>query len=112
MQEKAVNFLRNVVGDSDKADEFEAMSPEEYAERKRVEIRNPSPSFRGQKTRTQAMPAKRRLSREELEDRVSELESENEALNEKLDAIQDIATAEDDEEEEELDDSEDDDDED
>jgi hypothetical protein len=38
MQSKAVRFLRGVVGDSDKADEFEAMSPEEYAEHKRITI--------------------------------------------------------------------------
>ncbi len=39
-QAKAVNFLRDVVGDSDKADEIEALSPEEYAERKKLTIKN------------------------------------------------------------------------
>ena len=41
MQEKAVRFLRDVIGDPDRAEEFEAMSPEEYAEHKRIEIWNP-----------------------------------------------------------------------
>ncbi len=41
MQDKAVRFLRDVVGDPDKAEEFEAMSLEEYAEHKRVTIENP-----------------------------------------------------------------------
>lgn len=40
-QTKAVNFLRDVVGDDDKADEIEALSPEEYAERKKLTISNP-----------------------------------------------------------------------
>jgi len=37
-QEKAVNFLRDVVRDSEKADEIAALSPEEYAERKKITI--------------------------------------------------------------------------
>jgi len=42
MQAKAVRFLENVVGDPDRAAEFEAMSPEEYAEHKGIKISNPS----------------------------------------------------------------------
>lgn len=38
-QAKAVRFLRDVVGDSDKADEIEALSPEEYAERKKIAVK-------------------------------------------------------------------------
>jgi hypothetical protein len=39
MQEKAVRFLQDVVGDPDRAEEFEAMSPEEYTGHKRsVEV--------------------------------------------------------------------------
>jgi len=41
MQAKAVRFLRDVVGDEDKASEIEGLSPQEYAERKRVTISNP-----------------------------------------------------------------------
>jgi hypothetical protein len=41
MQEKAVRFLRDVVGDDDKADEIDGMSVEEYAVKKKVTIENP-----------------------------------------------------------------------
>jgi len=40
MQDKAVRFLRDVVGDSDKADEIDSMSPEEYADKKRIHLVN------------------------------------------------------------------------
>jgi hypothetical protein len=47
MQAKAVRFLTNVVGDPDKASEFEAMTPEEYAAHKKITIRdNPEISRR------------------------------------------------------------------
>lgn len=39
MQAKAVRFLANVVGDPDKAAEFAAMTPEEYAAHKKITIR-------------------------------------------------------------------------
>ncbi len=40
-----MRFLRDVVGDPEKAEEFERMSPEEYAEHKRIEIKNPIRGF-------------------------------------------------------------------
>ena len=40
MQTKAVRFLRDVVGDSEKADEIDDMSPEEYADKKRIHLVN------------------------------------------------------------------------
>ena len=43
----------------------------------------------------------RRPTYADLKDRVAELEEENEALNEKLDSIADIASAEEEEDEEE-----------
>ena len=39
-KDKAVQFLRDVVGDDDRADEFEDMSLDEYAEDKGIEIVN------------------------------------------------------------------------
>jgi hypothetical protein len=42
MQEKAVRFLDDVVGDPDKADEIEDMTVEEYADKKRIHLVNPS----------------------------------------------------------------------
>ncbi|MEO5923704.1 MAG: hypothetical protein ABIR70_07765, partial [Bryobacteraceae bacterium] len=41
MRDKAVRFLRDVVGEPERADEFGAMTPEEYAEHKRLRIQNP-----------------------------------------------------------------------
>ena len=36
MKAKAARFVENVLGDPDRAEEIEAESPEEYAERKRI----------------------------------------------------------------------------
>jgi len=47
MQTKAVNFLRDVVGDSDKADEIEGLSVAEYAERKKITLANAGTRGRG-----------------------------------------------------------------
>jgi hypothetical protein len=44
MQDKAVRFLRNVVGDDEKADEIEALSVYEYADRKGLILSNPAPA--------------------------------------------------------------------
>ena len=43
-QDKAVRFLRDVVGDDEKADEIEGLSVAEYAERKRIRMGNPKPT--------------------------------------------------------------------
>ena len=42
MKEKAARFSRGVIGDEDKAREFEGMSTEEYAEHKKIELVNPA----------------------------------------------------------------------
>jgi hypothetical protein len=100
MKAKAARFVRDVLGDPDRAEEFEAMSPEEYATRKRIEIQNLKQ--RGWKGTAMAKP-----NRDELEARIDELEEENQILSEKLDSISEIAAVVDDGEEE--DDDEDDD---
>jgi hypothetical protein len=46
-QAKAVAFLRNVVKDSDKADEIEGLSVSEYAERKKIGLSNPRGKSKG-----------------------------------------------------------------
>jgi len=84
-----------VVGEPEKADEFSAMTPEEYAEHKRVTIQNP---FSANQRR---MHMARRPTYADLQDRVSELEEENQALNEKLDSIADIASTDEEEDDEE-----------
>jgi len=97
MQGKAVRFLRDI-GDPDRAAEFDAMSPEEYAEHKRVEIKNPfSIGTRKHLRRIQMA----RPNYAELKERIAELEEENQALNDKLDSIADIVAEDDDEDEDE-----------
>jgi cell shape-determining protein MreC len=96
MQAKAVRFLREVAGEPERAEEFAAMSPEEYAEHKRVEIRN---AF--SRAASQRRNPMRRPTYADLKERVDELEEENQALNEKLDSIADIASTEEEDEENE-----------
>ena len=109
MKDKAVRFLQQVVGDPGKAEEFAAMTPEEYADHKRIKIENPSS---GRIERRNASMAKRTMTKAELEDRVSELEDENQDLQDRLDSISDIITPEDSADEDEDEDDDDDEDED
>ncbi len=97
MKEKAVRFVRDVLDDDERADEIQDETPEEYAERKGIQIAaNPSDS-RLHLERRAPMPTK-----EELEDRIAELEEENQTLHDKLDSILDIAESDGEEPEEEL----------
>jgi hypothetical protein len=83
-QAKAVQFLRDVADDPDKADEFESMSPEEYAEHKGIEITaNPY-------QRTIFCGEEAIMTKQEMEERITELEEENEDLQSRLDSISDI----------------------
>jgi len=84
-KEKAERFVRNVVGDDERADEIAAESPEDYAERRHFEIINPK------RSNTVAQPTNK-----ELKDRIAELENENQALCDQLDAIADIVGSDDD----------------
>lgn len=92
-KEKAERFTRNVLEDSDRADEIAHESLDEYAARRKIRLSNPTHRSNHQ------MP--RRLSREDLEDRVAELEAENEELQDQIDQITDIVTGEEEEDEEE-----------
>jgi hypothetical protein len=99
-KEKAVRFVRDVLGDSDRADEIESESVVDYAARRKIAI-NP---------RGGVVMAKKTETREELKERISELEGENESLQDQLDAIADIvvpAEEEDDDEDGEESDDED-----
>jgi hypothetical protein len=84
-QAKAVQFLRDVVGDLDKADEFESMSPEEYAGHKDIEIAESNPTYV-----TLQLRRRPEVTRQEMEDRIADLEEENEDLQSRLDSIIDI----------------------
>lgn len=84
---KAVRFTRDVLGDDDRADEIEQESLEHYAEGRHIGVRNPKGA-----TNYMAVPTRR-----ELLERISELEEENEGLQERLDEIADLAGEEEEE---------------
>jgi|SRR5208283_5620720 len=85
---QAVRFTRDVREDDDRADEIEDESLEDYAQDRRIKLANPKG---GRK-----MPV---LTRRELQDRIQELEAENEDLQSRLDEISDIIGDNDDNEE-------------
>lgn len=86
---KAVRFTRDVRGDDDRADEIEDESLEDYAQERRIKLSNPKGG--------RNMPA---LTRRELQERIQELEAENEDLQSRLDEISDIVAGNGDAEEE------------
>ena len=100
-KEKAVRFVRDVLGDPDRAEEIAEEPLEHYAERRKIQITNPS------KRRNGIMATK-----QELEDRVGELEQENADLQDQLDAIADIVAPEDENDQDAGDDDDDEDDDD
>ena len=79
-KEKAVRFVRDVLDDPDRADAIADESIEDYAERRKFQIINP-------KRRVNSMATK-----QDLEERISELEEENEQLQSRLDEILEIVT--------------------
>jgi predicted RNase H-like nuclease (RuvC/YqgF family) len=81
MRTKAINFVRDVVGDSDKADEIAGLSVDEYAQRKKITIVNPR--------RKSLMSTK-----QDLEAQIEELEEINSDLEDRLDQIEDLVAVE------------------
>jgi hypothetical protein len=77
-KDRAVRFVRDVLGDPDRAGQIADESLEDYAERRDIALLNPG-------RRNKSMATKR-----ELEEQVSELEEENQQLQDQLDAIADI----------------------
>jgi hypothetical protein len=86
-KEKAVRFTRDVLGDPDRADDIAEESLEDYAERRKIQITNPS-------KRKNAIMATTK-SKAELEAENADLRDENEDLKDQLDAIADIVAPED-----------------
>lgn len=105
---RAVTGLRNL-GRDDEADRYDSMSADEYAEDKGIElVENPFGRRRSNMAR-QKGPAELRAEIAELKDQVTELEGENENLQDQLDQITDIVAPEEEGEDEDLDDDSDDD---
>ena len=88
-KEKAVRFTCDVLGDPDRADEIADESLEDYAQRRKIQITNPT------KGRDAIM-----ATNKDLEDRVDELEQENAELQDQLDTIADIVAPADEDEDE------------
>src|SRR5271169_2839814 len=82
---QAVRFTRDVREDDDRADEIEDESLEDYAQDRHIKLANPKGGSK--------MPV---LTRRELQDRITELEAENEDLQSRLDEISDIISDNDD----------------
>lgn len=98
---RAVTGLHNL-GDDDAAEEFERMTPQQYAEHKGIEVIKENPrSYRmARKTQSEIIAdLKDRLS--DLEDTVEELGEQNETLQARLDAAADAIAGEPDEEDSE-----------
>lgn len=81
-----MRFTRDVLGDPERADEIEDESLEDYAERRKIQIVNPTE--RGNRTMA---------TKQELEEQIQELEEENQELQDRLDAVADLVTGEDEE---------------
>jgi hypothetical protein len=94
-KEKAVRFTRDVLGDSERADEIADESIESYAQRRQFEITNPQ-------ERSKVMA--RTKTKSELEVEVQDLQEENDELQEQLQTIADIVGGDDEDEEEDRDD--------
>jgi len=85
---QAVRFVRDVLGDDDRAAQIEDESLEDYAARRKIEILN---NPRGETMASKA----------ELLERIKDLEGENEDLQSQLDEIADIVAPPEEAEEEE-----------
>jgi hypothetical protein len=77
-----VRFVRDVLADPDGADEIGDESLEDYAQRRKILLTNPS------KRRNAIMATTK--SKAELQAEIADLKEENEELQEQLDTIADI----------------------
>jgi len=81
-KDRAVRFVRDALDDSERADEIEDESLEDYAERRKFELINPRRNTR--------MPNTDSRTKNELLDEIDQLHQENADLQDQLDAIADI----------------------
>lgn len=94
-KKRAASFVEHVLDDSDHAQEIDDLDLDSWAEKRGVII---NPSHRRKIMATER--SLRKLSKDELVDRVMEVEEENSTLTEKLDEINSIVTSEDDSDDE------------
>jgi hypothetical protein len=95
-KEKAIRFVRDVLGDSNRAEEIADESLEDYAARRKIQIINPS-------IRRNAIMATNKI-KAELEAEIDDLKDENAELQNQLDTIADIVAPADEDEDDNGDD--------
>ena len=98
-KEKAVRFTNDVLGDPERAAEIADESLDDYAARRGITLSN--------RRRRNAM-ARRTKTREELQDEIDDLKTENAELQDQLDSIADIVSPADEDEDEDDDNGDDD----
>jgi hypothetical protein len=81
-KDKAARFVRDVLGDSERADEIEDEDLEDYAELRRIQLTNSE--------RTSMANVADSRTKADLLDEIDQLEQENADLQDQLDAIADI----------------------
>lgn len=106
-QRRAELAARNLLQDDDRADEIAEMTPQEYAESKGISISNPHKKLN--QNGGLNMPTIRDLTAtvREQKKQISELEGENQELQDRLSEIRGIVADDDFEDEDEFDDSDD-----
>jgi hypothetical protein len=97
-KDQASRFVRDVLGDPERADELEEESLEDYADRRKISIVN--------QRRSKQNMANGGTSRtkQDLLDEIADLKAENQELQDALDSIADIASPEEEEEDDNGDD--------
>lgn len=87
-KDKAVRFVRDVLGDSDRAEEIEEESLDSYAERRKIKLTNPQrEKSRVIRELEDDMP--KGETKAELLERIQELEQENQEMADQLDEVTD-----------------------
>jgi hypothetical protein len=98
-KDKAAQFLRDVVGDDNRAEDFDDMSLEDYAQKKTIQIVNAG--------RSSLMVSGNGRTKDELLDEIDELTQEHQHLQDQLDAIADVVSPPADEDDDDGDDGDD-----
>lgn len=97
-KERAVRFVRDVLGDEDRAEEIADESLDEYAERKGLEIIENPHRHHPRKDHTLSY---QNMSKADLIQRLEEVEGELEEATDRLNSIAEIVSDEEDDEDEE-----------
>ena len=87
-KDKAVRFVRDVLGDPDRAEEIEDESLDSYADRRKIRLTNPQ-RMKSRVIREVEDYMPKGETKAELLEKIQELEEENKELNDQLDEVTD-----------------------